>query len=51
MYGGTASRNRTAQDGDRRSQKEETRVSITGIHQRSLHQESLRVLVSERWEW
>ena len=26
-------------------------VSITDIHQRSLHQESLRVLVSERWEW
>ena len=25
MYGGTASRNRTAQNGDRRSQKEETR--------------------------
>ena len=26
-------------------------VSITDIHQGSLHQESLRVLVSERWEW
>ena len=26
-------------------------ISITDIHQRSLHQESLRVLVSERWEW
>ena len=26
-------------------------VSITDIHQRSLHQESLRVLVNERWEW
>ena len=26
-------------------------VSITDTHQRSLHQESLRVLVSERWEW
>ena len=26
-------------------------VSITDIYQRSLHQESLRVLVSERWEW
>ena len=25
MYGGTASRNRTAQNGDQRSQKEETR--------------------------
>ena len=26
-------------------------VSITDIHQRSLHQESLRVLMGERWEW
>ena len=26
-------------------------VSITDLHQRSLHQESLRVLMSERWEW
>ena len=26
-------------------------VSITDIPQRSLHQESLRVLTSERWEW
>ena len=26
-------------------------VSITDIHQRSLHQESLQVLVSKRWEW
>ena len=26
-------------------------VSITDTRQRSLHQENLRVLVSERWEW
>ena len=26
-------------------------VSITDTHLRSLHQENLRVLVSERWEW
>ena len=26
-------------------------VSITDARQRSLHQENLRVLVSERWEW
>ena len=26
-------------------------VSITDTHQRSLHQENLLVLVSERWEW
>ena len=26
-------------------------VSITDIHQKSLHQESLQVLVSKRWEW
>ena len=26
-------------------------VSITDIHQRSLHQESLQVLLSKRWEW
>ena len=26
-------------------------VSITDTRQRSLHQENLRVLMSERWEW
>ena len=26
-------------------------VSITDRYQRSLHQESLRVLVNKRWEW
>ena len=26
-------------------------VSITDTRQRSLHQENLQVLVSERWEW
>ena len=26
-------------------------VSITDRYQRSLHQESLRVLMSNRWEW
>ena len=51
MYGGTASGNRTAQNGDQRSQKKRPGVSITDIPQRSLHQESLQVLTSERWEW